>query len=339
MILGLKTYIQNGNDLDPKREWAYYGHGSSHKLGISMMRAVQDKADFSAIVKFDLQQVVRSGFPLKTISADSALLRLRGVIGRASDKSDRGSLIAALDGLLRLLLAQLPNKQLQVAAELLFGVVKESVGKTLTSRRELASTASKYEAHHFRKRIEPSLITSIASALVADSESYNRNRAAAPNLIRETRRPSALPEDALAWEAVEHEENMLRIWAAIYSLRSQLIRIQRLVSMGTSRATLHQESFKAFWLAAVLVDLGEKYRIAYGERLVQNDSEINLQDLVNLAGWTPALSATDKYHIVRSTALEDQAAFLSELQSKPDRWSLFSRWRDELCEIQTTDKT
>lgn len=279
----------------------------------------------------DLRLVLRMGLPLQPSSAGPTILSLRGVAARASDKLDPASLVAALDGVLRLKLAELPDPELKEAALRLFGVAKESANQTLTERRSQASIACGYEAHHFRKRVEPRLLATLSATLIADSENYSRNRAVAPSLMLQTRRPGLLPEDVLAWEAVEHEEALLRIWAAVYSLRAELLLIERLVSMAASAAELRLRADKALWQTAVLLEMGIEYQNAYGEKLVQSDWEFSAQDLLGLAGWIPPLSGPEKRYLAQSVRSREERGFVAELQSKREGRELVSRWRNELA--------
>jgi hypothetical protein len=139
--------------------------------------------------------------------------------------------------------------------------------KTLTERRAQAAEVSNYEAHHFRKRIEPRLLDTLAAALIADSETFKRNRAVAPKLIMASRRPGLLPEDVLAWEAIEHKETLLRIWAAVYTLRAQLLMIERLVSMDASLDNIIDATNTALWKTVVLMNLNSDYLAANGRVL------------------------------------------------------------------------
>jgi hypothetical protein len=298
-------------------------------VGISREQLDAGDPDLHRGILRDLHQVVRTGLPLRMMAGGSPILTLRGVVARCAYDDEPASRVAALDGLIRLKLAQFPDAGLQEAVLRLFGAVRGSSTETLTERRLQASKASGYEVHHFRKRVEPRILATLASMLIVDSEGYNRNRAAAPILIPETRRPSVMPQDAWAWEAIEHEECVLRMWAAVYSLRAQLLLLERLGSMGESTADRCREADRALWQTAVLLNLGSKYRAAYGARLLSSDLEIDPEKMLELAGWTPPLSPLDKYFLANLIDCESEQKFLDELRANSEGQTLLARWRTE----------
>ena len=260
-------------------------------------------------------------------------------MGRASDPNDQSSLVTALDGLIRWKLASMPEPELQNAAQHLFGTAKANATKTLTERRVQAAEASSYEVHHFRKRIEPRLLDMLATALIADSETFKRNRAVAPRLIVAIRRPGLLPEDVLAWEAIEHEETFLRIWSAVYSLRAQLLMVERLVSMDAPRDEIFNAADAALWKTTVLIDLNSEYLAAYGDRLIQSEWEVSPNDLLGLAGWTPSLSQPERDLLAQLRVADNEESFLRVIGSTDNGDRLLLRWRNELSCCQQSKIT
>lgn len=290
-----------------------------------------ENASLHKEVMDDLQAIAKRGLPLGELPADSVALNLRGVTARASNRGDQTSLIVALEGVLRLQLAKLPDTRARDAAQHLFGALSESSGRNLSHRRQQAADASGYEVHHFRKRVEPRLISTVAAAIIADSDTYNRNRAEAPRLFLEKRRPGPLPEDAWAWEALEHEEGLLRIWSAIYSLRADLLTLERFLSMGMPSAELRSAADNAMYRAAILVRQLVEYQEAYGEQIIQRESPIELQGFINLAGWTPELTTSEKDLLCEVIEKSDGRHFLNNLQKEKQGRLLLARWRRELC--------
>ncbi|MGH3586558.1 MAG: hypothetical protein ACRDQ0_09570, partial [Pseudonocardia sp.] len=69
-----------------------------------------------------LARVLRRGLPVSPAAVDPVLLELRGVSARAIDPVEVGSRTAALDGILRGLLARFPNARYAPAARALFGL-------------------------------------------------------------------------------------------------------------------------------------------------------------------------------------------------------------------------
>ncbi|MGH8879665.1 MAG: hypothetical protein ACRD0P_20335, partial [Stackebrandtia sp.] len=68
-----------------------------------------------------LQRLLRRGLPATINTADPLLLGLRGVIARAIEPDDYASRTAALDGLMRGLLARFDDAKHAEAARALFG--------------------------------------------------------------------------------------------------------------------------------------------------------------------------------------------------------------------------
>jgi hypothetical protein len=231
-----------------------------------------------------LQQLLKRGLPVTPASADAALLKLRGIVARATDSADDASRTAALDGTLRSLLARFPDARYASAARALFGLPPAEPGQNLTVRRELAATAAGHEVHHFRKRVEPKLIEKIAWELVADAERFTRLPMIAPRLAPVSRR-QPVPADPFAWEVAEHEEQLTRLWSAIYAARAELLAAERLISLDADQADIIHTTVTAAWRWAAARAEAIGYRTAFDA-----DSDGSADELVALAGWTPILT-------------------------------------------------
>lgn len=211
---------------------------------------------------------------------------------------------------------------------MLFGAAPGAAGRTLTERREKAASAAGYEAHHFRKRIEPQICDRLANALAADAAEVGV-RAAAPRLTQ-PRRPLRLPTDVFAWEAAEHEEALSTLWADVYALRAALLAVARLASMSGAD---HPDTWKATGLALYRTALAHRtvltYKAAYGPQLLGADPGTPPEELVTLAGWQPNLDS--ELVVLLASAIEHQAT--------DERWpavpgtfaDAVDRWRHELA--------
>lgn len=229
-------------------------------------------------------RLLRRGLPVTPASADAVLLGMRGVLARAVDPRDDASCTAALNGTLRGLLARFGDARYASAARALFGLPPAEPGQSLTTRRELAAAQAGHEVHHFRKRVEPKLIERIAWELLADADRFTRSPMIAPRLAPVTGR-QLVPADPFAWEVAEHEEQLTRLWSAIYAARAELLAVERLTSLHAARPDIITAAVTAAWRWAVARAEAISYTTAFA-----SDMEASPDELVALAGWTPRLS-------------------------------------------------
>ncbi|HET9255121.1 MAG TPA: hypothetical protein VFO16_07955, partial [Pseudonocardiaceae bacterium] len=231
-----------------------------------------------------LARLLRRGLPVTPVSADAALLDLRGIVARAIDPTDAASRTAALDGTLRGLLARFSDTRYAPAARALFGLPPAEPGQNLTVRRELAATAAGHEVHHFRKRVEPKLIQKIAWELLADADRFTRSALIAPRLAPVSIR-QPVPADPFAWEVAEHEEQLTRLWSAIYAARAELLAVERLISLGADRLDIINTAVTAAWRWAAACAEAISYCSAFVP-----EPDTSPDELVALAGWTPMMT-------------------------------------------------
>ncbi len=227
-------------------------------------------------------RLLRRGLPITPASVDTVLLDLRGIVARAVDPADKGSRTAALDGTLRGLLARFPDTRYAMAARALFGLPPAEPGQNLTVRRYLAAEQSGHEVHHFRKRVEPKLIEKIAWELLADADRFTRSPMIAPRLAPATGR-QPVQADPFAWEVAEHEEQLSRLWSAVYAARAELLAVERLISLRADRRDIIHTVVTAAWRWAAARAEAISYTTAFAP-------ELEVDELVALAGWTPALT-------------------------------------------------
>jgi len=230
-------------------------------------------------------RLLRRGLPVTPATADAALLDLRGIVARAADPADEASRTAALDGTLRGLLARFPDTRYASAVRVLFGLPPAEPGQNLTVRRDLAAAEAGHEVHHFRKRVEPKLIERIAWELLADAERFTRSVMIAPRLAPAAGRQPVLA-DPFAWEVADHEEQFSRLWSAIYAARAELLAVERLISLQADRMDIRRTAVTAAWRWAA----ARAEAISYTTAFVP-DLESSADELVALAGWTPALTS------------------------------------------------
>jgi hypothetical protein len=229
-------------------------------------------------------RLLRRGLPVTPASSDEVLLGLRGIVARAVDPADEASRTAALNGTLRGLLARFPDTRYASAARALFGLPPAEPGQNLTIRRERAAAEAGHEVHHFRKRVEPKLIEKIAWELLADADRFTRSPMIAPRLAPVTGR-QPVQADPFAWEVAEHEEQLSRLWSAIYAARAELLALERLISLRADRMDILRIAVTAAWRWAAARAEVISYTTAFAPKL-----EASVDELVALAGWTPALT-------------------------------------------------
>lgn len=238
----------------------------------------------------DLRPLLRRGMPVTAEVIADRLLELPGVSARAGD-GDRDSRVAAFNSLLRQLARRMPDQSLSRAARALLGEDRSGAGRTLTERRASAARLLGRDPDHFRKHIEPRILASLAAALAVDSARMRATRATAPRLAPVAGPPVRLPQDMWAWEAVEHEEQVSRLWAAVYALRAELLACERLASFEPLGTDMREAADAALWRLGQLHAAVSAYRRSYGNRLLHGG--IAPDALIGLAGWSPPLDPAD----------------------------------------------
>lgn len=228
--------------------------------------------------------------------ADAVLLDLRGIVARAVDPAEEASRIAALDGTLRGLLARFGDTRYGAATRALFGLPPAEPGQNLTVRRDLAAAEAGHEVHHFRKRVEPKLVEKVAWELLADADRFTRSPMIAPRLALSSER-QPITTDPFAWAVAEHEEQLTRMWSAIYASRAELLAVERLISLDADRLDLITTAVTAAWRWAVARAEVISYTTAFAPEL-----ETSPDELITLAGWTPALTPAQTSRLTEAAA-------------------------------------
>jgi hypothetical protein len=239
-------------------------------------------------------RLLRRGLPVVPATADPVLLVLRGVAARAVDPAEEASRTAALDGTLRGLLARFPDARYAAAARALFGLPPAEPGQNLTVRRRQAAEQAGHEVHHFRKRVEPRLVEMLAWELLADADRFTRSPMIAPRLAPVAERQPVQP-DPFVWEVVEHEEQLSRLWSAIYAARAELLAVERLVSLHADRTDIVRTAVTAAWRWAGARAEAIGYTAAFAP-------DLDVAGLIGLAGWTPSLTEAQASRLVEAAS-------------------------------------
>ncbi|MDT5025293.1 MAG: hypothetical protein QOE61_1719 [Micromonosporaceae bacterium] len=282
----------------------------------------------------DLRPLLKRGLPAaKAVLADH-LLELAGVTARATTR-ELDSRVAAFNALMRQLLHRMGDPALSVAASTLFGTLPTTAGNNLTARRAGAALTMGRDADHFRKNIEPRILADLAQALAADSDRMTSTRAAPPRLIPVLHPPAGLPQDMWAWEAVEHEEYIARLWAGVYALRAELLACERLSSFDPFGPDLPAAADAALWRTGQLHIAIRTYRRAYGARLLHGD--IAPETLLGLAGWSPPLEPDDVDVVCHHAPdVQQRGTFVTDLTSSEQGMRIHAHWVTHLSTPTTT---
>lgn len=176
-----------------------------------------------------LREILKAGLPVSYDFNDMNVLALRGVVARSVMPHDRLSRIKALNELLARLLVHYPDDSLGEAARIVFGLAPGVRGLTLTQRRERAATEIEREVDHFRKRIEPKIVRELARQLHSDSQNYvPRTTPTAEPVEISGDTPYIAVGDVVGHDKAMREEALSRLWAHVYTLRAEILRVERL---------------------------------------------------------------------------------------------------------------
>jgi hypothetical protein len=233
--------------------------------------------------------------------------------------------------MLRGLLARFPDARYAAAARALFGLPPAEPGMNLTVRRNLAAEQAGHEVHHFRKRVEPKLIERIAWELIADAERFARLPMIAPRLAPIAAR-QPVPADPFAWEVTEHEEQLMRLWSALYAARAELLAVERLISLEADRIDLIHAAVTAAWRWAAARAEAISYTTAYA-----NEDETSVDELLALVGWTPALTEAETSRLTEAAA--GGVAREQFIHSLHNETRLGNAWIDGLLGIDSPPDT
>jgi hypothetical protein len=248
-----------------------------------------------SVLELALKPIVREGLPVSAKLDDAALLGLRGVVARSIAPQERLSRVKALDDLLHRLLVHYPDDVLSEAARVIFGLTPGTRGKSLTDRRAQAASEIGYDADHFRKRIEPKILHQVAWQLHSDSQNYiPRTSETPPPLEISGDTPYIAMGDIASKEKAEREEALSRIWAHVYQLRANILRVERLKHWpyDETEPDLSKREYDKAVAArdrsvSSVQTLVRRYVDRYGQSIASGEAEFNAEALLRLAGWRP----------------------------------------------------
>lgn len=176
-----------------------------------------------------LKEILKAGLPVTDAFYDMHVLALRGVVARSVMPHDRLSRIKALNELLARLLVHFPDDTLGEPARIAFGLAPGARGLILTKRRERAATEMERDVDHFRKRIEPRIVRELARQLHSDSQNYVPRTTPTTGPIEISGdTPYIAAGDVASHDVAKREEALSRLWASIYTLRAEILRVERL---------------------------------------------------------------------------------------------------------------
>ncbi|MEV2277587.1 hypothetical protein AB0I72_18570 [Nocardiopsis sp. NPDC049922] len=289
------------------------------------------------LLRSSLASILRKGLPVPPSLTNPYLLSLRAVLVRATDPADTASRTAALNTVLRGLLARFDDARYAEAVRALFGLPPGEPGTTLTRRREAAAKVCGHDVDHFRKRVEPKLIERLAWMLWQDSEQFRATPAAAPRLTRAPKTMPSLPDDVFAWELAEHESQLSHVWASIYALRAELLTLDRMTAMDADFQQISRQAITAAWRYGVLRADIDDYFDAYPSGGFGALAEATPDDLLALAGWTPPLSTDDVDKLTLAARdHRDRDGFVAAIRAQVALDNIWSApWLDRRS---TTDK-
>lgn len=244
-----------------------------------------------------LKPILSKGLPVDPDFADERLLELRGVVARSIDPQERLSRVKALDSLLRRLLVHYPDDVLSEAARVLFGLTPGHRGKTVTKRREQVAKETAYDPDHVRKHIERQVLRQLAWQLHQDSQNYiQRARETPPQLEPTGDTPMITKGDVSSKEKAEHEELVSRLWAHVYALRAEILRVERLkhwpydeTEPKLSQEHLDKAIARRDRQVGYVRNYVREYVDRYGTAILHGEGEFNAEAMLQLAGWRGAL--------------------------------------------------
>lgn len=253
-------------------------------------------------------QLLANGLPATLTDSVGPLLAMRGVTARSVKPDDDLSRLDALNKLLKQLIRKWPQVKQRQALAAWYGIEKGYSGRTLTDRRERAGQHLGYEVTHLRKVIEPKLIAEFAAVVWQDNLRYTPRTKHAPPLIEATGdTPELGPGDYN-----DQEELVSRIWSEVYGLRAEIIAGGKIKKDQVLHDRLPEVRAQIRWRTARLLGCIQEYLQQYGERIIQGETEWQVEGLIRLAGWRggiPDEEARRLRLILSSHGADDWRAF------------------------------
>jgi len=258
--------------------------------------------------------LLKHGLPARLRDSIGPLLEMRGVIARSVKPEDSMSRLDALNKLLKQTIRRWPREKERAALNVLFGLEKGYASSNLTARRERAAGHTGYGPTHFRKVIEPKLISDFSAALWQDHLRYSpRTKYAPPPTEISGDSPSVGPGDL-----TEQEELVSRIWSEVYGLRAEIIAAGRFKRDQSASVELLEAQGSLLWRTGRLVTYLEAYLQEYGDRILQGETRWSAEGLIRVAGWRGGISDEETSRLrlaIARVGPNDRVGFLKELGS------------------------
>jgi hypothetical protein len=270
----------------------------------------EDEPDAKAVHEA-VRGLLKNGLPARLHDLVEPLLDLRGVIARSVKPEDALSRLDALNKLLKQTIRRWPREKERAALNVLFGLEKGYSGGNLTARRERAAGHTGYGPTHFRKVIEPTLISDFSAALWQDHLQYSPRTEYAPLPTEMSGdSPSLGPGDYN-----EQEEVVSRIWSEVYGLRADIIAGGRAKKDQALHDEMPELRARILWRTAKLLTYVEAYLQRYGDRIVQGETEWQVEGLIRLAGWRGGVREEEAQRlrlIIATAGPDDWRRFLAD---------------------------
>lgn len=240
-----------------------------------------------------LKEILKTGLPVSYDFDDMNILALRGVVARSVMPHDRLSRIKTLNELLARLLIHYPDDSIGEAARIVFGLAPGVRGLTLTQRRERAASEIEREIDHFRKRIEPKIVRELARQLHCDSQNYVPRTTPTPDPVEISgNTPYIAAGDVASYDKAMREEALSRLWAAVYTLRAEILRVERLKAWpyDPSEPQLSQDKLNQALAASAAAQTDVQHAIRdfvehYGSTITSGAAEFDVTGLERLMSW------------------------------------------------------
>ncbi|MEY1672645.1 hypothetical protein AB4Z55_00475 [Gordonia sp. ABKF26] len=158
------------------------------------------------------------------------------------------------------------------------------------------------EVDHFRKRIEPKIVQELTRQLHADSQDYAPRTTPTPGPVEISGdTPYISAGDVAAHDKAEREEALSRLWAHVYRLRAEILRVERLKAWpyDPTEPRLSQEK-----LDEALDARADAHRVVngavrafvddYGSMIASGAAEFDVQGLERLVRWDGSDGVTQR---------------------------------------------
>ncbi|MFV3114249.1 hypothetical protein [Gordonia amicalis] len=240
-----------------------------------------------------LKEILKAGLPVSYDFDDMNILALRGVVARSVMPHDRLSRIKALNELLARLLVHYPDDSLGEAARIVCGLAPGVRGLTLTQRRDRAAAELDRDADHFRKRIEPKIVRELARQLHSDSQNYVPRTTPTPEPVEISGdTPYIAAGDVASHDKALREEALSRVWAHVYTLRAEILRVERLKAWPYDKTEpqLSQEKLDDACQARMSAQRAVHHAVhayieEYGSTIASGVAEYDIEGLEKLMEW------------------------------------------------------